>query len=68
MVFHCKLVFSAGYRALYQTNGSFGFENDYLRVARDLGTSVPVIAGGMLFVTVIVLPGIVWWTVRRARD
>lgn len=64
------LVSSSGARALYQTNGSFGLTNDYVRVADDmLGWQLQSVAGAMLFVGVLVLPLalLLWRVYARAR-
>jgi hypothetical protein len=65
------LVTSTGARALYQTNGSFGLTNDYLRVADDvLGWQLQTVAGGMLLVGACVLPAacVLWRVYERADD
>jgi hypothetical protein len=64
------LVTSGGARALYHTNGSFGLTNDYLRLADDvLGWPLQAIAGAMLFVGLLVLPGAImlWRAYVRAQ-
>ena len=43
------LLFSDQARATYDSNGSFGLENDYIRLARDvLHVPLSAVAGGML--------------------
>jgi hypothetical protein len=65
------LVSSSGARALYETNGSFGLTNDYIRLADDvLGWQLQTTAGGMLLVGALVLPAalVLWRIYERARD
>jgi hypothetical protein len=58
------LVWSDDTRAAYATNGSFGMENDYTRLAREvLGGSTEAVALAMLAVTVATL-GIAWALAR----
>ena len=64
------LVSSSGARALYHTNGSFGLTNDYLRLADDvLGWQLQTVAGIMLFLGLLMLPGaiVLWRVYLRAR-
>ena len=52
-----RLLFTASGRAAYQTSGSFGLTNDYIRVARDvLGCSLETVATGMGLACLLVLP------------
>jgi len=65
------LVTSSGARALYQTNGSFGLTNDYIRLADDvLGWQLQTVAGGMLLVGALVLPAafVLWRSYERATS
>ncbi len=50
------LVFSERARDAYRTNGSFGFRNDYLRVADHLNVSVELVALAMLLPALLVVP------------
>jgi hypothetical protein len=50
------LVVSAAARAAYASNGSFGMENDYLRVARELGVSIGAVGVFMALATMAVVP------------
>lgn len=63
------LMTSAGARAEYASTGSFGLENDYLRLAGDLGGSLEAIALAMTAVAVMTAPAVVaWWLWRTASD
>lgn len=69
LVFHFRLMTSAAYQSLYLTNGSYNFENDYIRVARDhLGVSLPTVATFMFVVNAVVLPLLLWILIRRRGD
>ncbi len=50
------LAFSSAARAAYETNGSFGLENDYLRAARELGLSIGTVGVLMALVSAAVVP------------
>ena len=68
LVFHFKLMTSAAYRMYYVSpgSGSFGLENDYLRVARDyMGVSLATVGGMMFLVNAVLLPVVVWRLARR---
>jgi len=60
------LMTSADARALYNENGSFGFTNDYLRVAHEVvGCRLEVVAAGMLVATVLAVPAaLLLWRLR----
>ena len=65
------LIHSAAKRTQYQENGSFGFTNDYIRVADDLvHCPLQFVALGMLVATVLVLPAaiVLWRISTAARD
>jgi hypothetical protein len=57
---------SAGARATYHENGSFGFTNDYLRVAQEvLGCRLQTVAALMLVASALVVPAaILLWRAR----
>jgi hypothetical protein len=61
-----RLVFSEAARMTYETSGSFGLTNDYIRAARDvLGCSLETVAAGMFVVGLAALPlAILVWRVR----
>ena len=62
------LIFSASARATYHSNGSFGGENDLVRIARDhLGTSLPMAAAPLLLAA-LATPVLAWWLGRMYRD
>ncbi len=63
------LVSSAGARATYHENGSFGFTNDYLRVANEvLDWRLETVAGFMLMAALAVVPAaIVLWRLVNTR-
>jgi hypothetical protein len=65
------LMNSADARSQYQENGSFGFTNDYIRVAQDV-VHCPLqhVAFAMLVASVLVLPAALalWRVSRAARD
>jgi len=62
------LIFSEAARATYRSNGSFGGENDLVRVARDhLGTGLPAAAVPLLLLA-FATPVIAWWLGRLYRD
>jgi hypothetical protein len=64
------LMTSASHRAGYAANGSFGFTNDYIRVAEHtLGWRIESVAGLMLLGTLLVLPAalFLWRASERAR-
>jgi hypothetical protein len=61
------LILSDETRQWYLTNGSFGLENDFVRIARMLGTSLPVVAFPMLLVSLLPLP-IAYWLFRRTPE
>ena len=51
------LATSAAAREAYRNNGSFGLQNDYVRLARDvLGTDLPTVGGVMLLVSLAPVP------------
>ena len=50
------LAVSNAARAAYASNGSFGMENDYVRVARELGVSIGVVGIGMALVALAAVP------------
>ncbi len=60
------LIFSERIRLAYQSNGSFGLENDLIRFARDvLGAELPMAAWPLLLLTLAVFPAA--WLLSRAR-
>jgi hypothetical protein len=64
------LMRSAAARAAYHENGSFGFANDYIRVADDvLGWPLERVAGAMLVAALAVVPAALlgWRAVAAAR-
>jgi hypothetical protein len=63
------LMTSAGARAIYHENGSFGFTNDFLRVAQEvLGCSLQTVGAFMLLASVSVVPvAIVLWRFVNTR-
>jgi hypothetical protein len=60
---------SAGARATYHENGSFGFTNDFLRVANEvLGCSLQTVAAFMLVASLAVVPvSILLWRFVNTR-
>jgi hypothetical protein len=64
------LATNAGARATYNENGSFGFTNDYLRVANEvLGWRLETVAALMLIESVAVIPAaIVVWRFVNTRS
>jgi hypothetical protein len=62
------LLTSSAARAAYDENGSFGFTNDYLRVAHEVvGCRLETVAALMLILAVAVVPAsIVLWRLLRA--
>ena len=61
LVLHWNLMFSAASRNWYLNNGSFGLENDFVRLADSLGWSLPGLSGVMLLVTLALPPaGLLW--------
>lgn len=59
-----SLILSEESRRWYLTNGSFGLQNDFVRMANLLGTSLPVVAFPMLLLSLSPLP-IAYWLFRR---
>jgi len=70
LVLTAGLAASAGARAEYAANGSFGLENDYLRLANDFGVSIEAVALGMTAVALVTAPAVLaWWSWReRSTD
>jgi len=64
VVLFASLAFSESSRQWYHANGSFGLENDLVRVARTFRTSLPTVALPMLFLS-LQPPGLAWWLARR---
>ena len=64
------LVTSGAARAKYASNGSYGMENDYVRLADHLGGSLEGVAMGMTVVALVVAPAIVgaWWMRCATRE
>lgn len=64
------LMHSASARSAYRSNGSFGFTNDYLRVAEMLDWKLSAVALGMLGACCLVLPSALglWRLSSRARS
>jgi hypothetical protein len=64
------LMHSASARSAYRANGSFGFANDYLRVADRLDWSLSAVALAMLCAGGLVLPSALglWRLSSRARE
>lgn len=61
------LMWDEGVRQWYRGSGSFGLTNDYLRLAHDvLRVDLSVVAGGMLLLSLAVLP-IAWILSRPLR-
>ena len=61
------LIFSDSVRAWYRGSGSFGLENDYLRLAKSLHVGVGVVAFFMLLVALAALP-VAWrFALRTAK-
>lgn len=66
LVLTAGLVASSGARAQYATTGSFGLENDYLRLANEFGVSIEAVALGMTAVALLTAPAVVgWWSWRE---
>jgi hypothetical protein len=59
-----SLVLSAESRRWYLTHGSFGMQNDFVRIARMLGTSLPTVSLPMILVSIVPLP-LAWHLARR---
>lgn len=53
------LAFSDSARSRYASSGSFGIENDYSRLASELGTSLESVALVMSAVAILVAPGVI---------
>jgi hypothetical protein len=63
------LLTSASARSAYAGNGSFGLENDLVRVARDVHhLAVPAVGGILLFLSVLVAAGGVAFAVLAPED
>lgn len=63
------LMTSASARAEYAANGSFGIENDYMRLADWAGTSLESCAMLMTLVAFVVAPAVIGlWIVRSPRE
>ncbi len=60
------LIADPAVREIYRSNGSFGLTNDYVRAARQLGTSLESIAAFMLLASLTVAP-LAWWLSRPRR-
>ncbi|PIQ29177.1 hypothetical protein COW36_17685 [bacterium (Candidatus Blackallbacteria) CG17_big_fil_post_rev_8_21_14_2_50_48_46] len=61
LIMNWNLVYSEESRAWYTENGSFGLENDFVRLADHFGWSLPFLAGVMFFCFLLVPPaGILW--------
>jgi hypothetical protein len=61
------LIFSESVRAWYRGSGSFGLENDYLRLAKSLHVGVGAVAFFMLLVALATLP-VAWrFALRTAK-
>jgi hypothetical protein len=56
VVLFASLTFSAASRDWYLQNGSFGLENDLIRIARLIGVSLPVVSFPLLLVSFLPLP------------
>lgn len=66
-----NLVFSEASRDWYLENGSFGLENDLVRIADSFGWNLPLLAGLMLIFCLSVPPlGLLWahWTRKHTRE
>ncbi len=62
------LMTSAADRAAYATSGSFGLTNDFIRVGRELGWTLPGVARLMFVLALMVLPLAIWiWSSSRRR-
>jgi hypothetical protein len=61
-----SLAFSEASRQWYLTNGSFGLDNDFVRLARMFRVGLPVAALPMLLLALLPLP-LAWWMARRSR-
>ena len=60
------LMSSAADRAAYATSGSFGLTNDFIRVGRELGWTLPGVARLMFLLALCVLPLAIWaWHASR---
>jgi hypothetical protein len=68
LVLAAGLILSDAARAAYRGGGSFGGENDLVRIARDqLGCSLPAAAVPLLLAS-IAMPLLVWWLGSVVRD
>ena len=61
------LVTDAGARALYSENGSFGMENDLLRIAGHCSVSLPAVAFVFVLITIVVAAVSLALAIRSAR-
>lgn len=71
LVMNWNLVVSDQSRAWYLENGSFGLENDFVRLADTFGWSLPFTAGVMLVVFLLVPPvGLLWgrWSMHHSSN
>ena len=61
------LMWDEGVQAWYQSSGSFGLTNDYIRLAKDvMGVGLGAVAFMMFLVALGVLP-LAWWLSRARR-
>jgi hypothetical protein len=60
-----SLAFSEASRQWYLANGSFGLENDFVRLSRMFGVGLPAVAVPMLLLAWLPLPA-AWWLARRS--
>jgi hypothetical protein len=66
-----NLVHSEESRNWYYENGSFGLENDFVRIAEHFGWSLPFMAGLMLLACLLVPPlGLIWgrWSILHKPE
>lgn len=67
IVLHWSLMFSEASRDWYLNSGSFGLENDFVRIADEMHLSIPALSFTMLLITLAVPPvGLAWahWSMR----
>jgi hypothetical protein len=71
LIMNWNLVYSQESRDWYAENGSFGLENDFMRIADMFGWSLPFLSGVMLLLFLAVPPlGLIWarWSILHRPD
>lgn len=71
LIMNWNLIYSQESRDWYAENGSFGVENDFIRIADTFGWSLPFLSGVMLLLFLAVPPlGLIWarWSILHKPD